>query len=264
MGGVWDQQVHAMDYAAYAYLQGAQDVKAKNVMDELETIRKIQPENLTAAYAFAAVPARYALERRHWSEAASLELRPADFPWSRYPWPEGTLCFARAVGAARSGQVGQGQKDLERIEALHKTLVEAKEPYWADQLEIVRREAAAWIAHASGKDEQALQLMRAAAILEDSTDKHPVTPGSILPAREQLGDLLLELRQPAEALREYEASLRSAPNRFNSLYGAARSAELAGERAKAKEYYAKLIEVSKQADGDRPELRAAKTLLAKQ
>jgi tetratricopeptide (TPR) repeat protein len=264
MEGVWDQQVHAMDYLAYAYLQGAQDTEAKHVLDELTAIQKAQPENLTSAYAFAAIPARFALERRRWSEATSLELRPAGFPWSRYPWPEGTLYFARAVGAAHSGHPEQAKKDLQRIEMLHKDLVEAKELYWADQLEIVRREAAAWVAYASGKSEDALQVMHSAADLEDSTDKHPVTPGAVLPAHEQLGDLLLELRQPAAALHEYEVSLRNAPNRFNSLYGAARSAELAGQQAKAREYYAKLLEVSKFADSDRPELREARTLSAKQ
>jgi len=264
MGGVWDQELHAMDYLAYAYLQGAQDVQAKRVLDELAAIQKSQPENLTSAYAFVAIPARYALERRRWSDAAALDLRPATFPWSRYPWPEATLRFARAVGAARSGHVGDAQKDLERIESLHKSIVEAKQGYWADLVEILRRETASWIARASGKNDEAVRLMRSAAELEDSTDKHPVTPGSLLPAREQLGDLLLALQQPGAALREYEASLRDAPNRFNSLYGAARSAELSGERAKAREYYAKLVEVSKLADGDRPELRQAKTLLAKQ
>jgi len=147
---------------------------------------------------------------------------------------------------------------------LRKSIVEAKQGYWADLVEILRRETASWIARASGKNDEAVRLMRSAAELEDSTDKHPVTPGSLLPAREQLGDLLLALQQPGAALREYEASLRDAPNRFNSLYGAARSAELSGERAKAREYYAKLVEVSKLADGDRPELRQAKTLLAKQ
>ena len=140
--------------------------------------------------------------------------------------------------------------------------MEAKQGYWADHVEMLRREAAAWVAQAGGKTEQALQWMRSAAELEASTDKHPVTPGSVLPARELLGDLLLELHQPAQALREYEASLRDAPNRFNSLYGAARSAELSGEREKARAYYAKLVEVSKSGDGDRPELRQAKTLLA--
>jgi hypothetical protein len=264
MGGAWDQQLHAMDYLAYAYLQGAQDVEARRVLDELATIQKSQPENLISAYAFAAISARYALERRRWSEAAALDLRPATFPWSRYPWPEATLRFARAVGAARSGHVGDAQKDLDRIESLHKSMVEAKQGYWADLVEILKRETAAWIAQTSGKNDEAVQLMRAAAELEDSTDKHPVTPGPLLPAREQLGDLLLALQQPGAALREYEACLRNAPNRFNSLYGAARSAELSGERAKAREYYAKLVEVSKLADGDRPELRQAKTLIAKQ
>ncbi len=264
MAGAWDQQLHPMDYLIYAYLQGAQDVEAKRVLHELSTIQKGDPANLTSGYAFAAIPARYALERRQWSEAAALELRPASFPWSRYPWAEATTYFARAVGAARSGHPADAQKELEKIEALHKVLVEAKEAYWADEVEILRLESAAWIAHAKGKNDEAAQWMRAAANLEDSTEKHPVTPGSILPAREQLADLLLALRQPAAALREYEASLRNAPSRFNSLYGAARSAELSGDRTKAREYYAQLIDVSKLADGDRPELREARTLLAKQ
>jgi hypothetical protein len=264
MNATWDQQLHAMDYLLYAYLQGAQDAKAKGVLDELATIQKSQPENLTAAFAFAAIPARYAIERRHWSEAASLELRPAMFPWNRYAWPEATLRFARAIGAARSGHPGEAQKDLERIEVLRKSLADAKQTYWANLVEILRLESAAWMARGSGKNEEALQLMRSAATLEDSTDKHPVTPGSLLPAHEQLGDLLLDLEQPAAALRQYEASLLDAPNRFNSLYGAAHSAELAGQRAKAKEYCAKLIEVSRLTDGERPELREAKTLLAKE
>ncbi len=251
-----------MDYLAYAYLQGAQDLKAKQVLDELIAIRKVQPQNLTSAYAFAAIPARYALEQRRWADAAALELQPAWFPWSRYPWPAATFYSAHGLGAARSGRPGDAQKDLERIEAVHKAFADAKQGYWAGLVEIMRREVAAWIAHAEGKNDEALRLMRLAAELEASTDKHNVTPGSILPARELLGDLLLALHQPGAALREYEASLRDAPNRFNSLYGAARSAELSGERAKAKEYYAKLLEVSKLADGDRPELRQAKTLLA--
>ena len=262
MGGTWDQQLHAMDYLAYAYLQGAQDIEAKRVLDELRAIRNVQPENLTSAYAFAAIATRYTLERRRWSEAAVLELQPAWFPWSRYPWPEATFCSARALGAARSGNIAEAKKDLERIEALHKTLADAKQGYWADLVEILRREVAAWIAHATGKDDEALRLMRSASELEDATDKHPVTPGSIIPARELLGDLLLELNRPAEAFREYEASLRTAPNRFNGLYGAARSAELSGEKEKARAYYAKLLEVSKSANGDRPELHQAKTLLA--
>jgi len=262
-GGAWDQQLHAMDYLGYAYLQGAQDVEAKRVLDELLAIQKVQPENLTSAYALAAIPARYAVERRHWSDAAALDLRLASFPWNRYPWPAATFYSARALGAARSGRVADAKKDLERIETLHKTLADAKQGYWADLVEIMHRETAAWIAHGEGRDDEALKVMRSAAELEASTDKHNVTPGSIVPARELLGDLLLELHQPAEALREYEASLRDTPDRFNGLYGAARSAELAGQKEKARLYYAKLIEVSKFADSDRPELRQAKTLLAR-
>jgi hypothetical protein len=261
-GGAWDQQLHAMDYLAYAYLQGAQDVEAKRVLDELVAIRKVHPENLTSAYAFAAIPPRYAVERRHWADAAALELQPAWFPWSRYPWPTATFYSARGLGAARSGRPGDAQKDLERIEVMHKAFADAKQTYWADLVEIMRREVAAWIARAEGKNDEALTLMRSAAELEASTDKHNVTPGPILPARELLGDLLLELNQPAQALPEYEASLHDAPNRFDSLYGAARSAELSEQREKARTYYAKLVEVSKTADGDRPELRQAKTLLA--
>lgn len=261
-GGAWDQQLHAMDYLAYAYLQGAQDVEAKRLLAELSAIRKIQPENLTSAFAFAALPVRYSLERRRWADAAALELQPTWFPWSRYPWPAATFYSARALGAARSGRSADAQKDLERIEAIHKTFTDAKQGYWADLVEIMRREVAGWIARADGKNDQALALMRSAAELEASTDKHNVTPGPVLPARELLGDLLLDLNQPAQALTEYEASLHDAPNRFNSLYGAAHSAELSGDRAKARTYYAQLMELSKAADGDRPELLQAKTLLA--
>jgi len=263
-GGAWDQQLHAMDYLAYAYLQGAQDHEAKQVLDEASAIHKVQPENLTSAYALAAIPPRYALERRRWAEAAALELEPAWFPWSRYPWPAATFYSARGLGAARSGHPADARKDLERIEALGKWFTDAQQSYWADLVEIMRREVAAWSARAEGKNEEALRLMRSAAELEASTDKHNVTPGPILPARELLGDLLLELKQPAQALGEYEAALHDAPDRFNSLYGAARSAELAGQPDKARTYYAKLVEVSKAADGDRPELRhaKAKTLVA--
>jgi tetratricopeptide (TPR) repeat protein len=263
LGGAWDQELHAKDYLVYAYLQGGQDRQAQGVLDNLQAMRKVQPENLTSAFAFAAIPARYALERHRWAEAAALEPAPAWFPWSRYPVAPAMIYFARALGAARSGHPGDAQKDVEKLEALHKSLVEAHQAYWADSVEILRREAAAWAAQAGGKPAEGLQLMRSAAELEDSTDKHPVTPGSLLPARELLGDLLLEQRHAAEAVREYETALAAAPNRFNALYGAARAAELSGNREKARAYYARLVEVSKLADDDRPDLKEARTHLAK-
>jgi len=264
MSGVWDEQFHAMDYLAYAYLQGAQDKQARGVLDELNRIPKAEPETFKVAYAVAAIPARYALERRRWDEAAKLTL-PAlgGFPWASFRWAEANIHFARAIGAARTGDNASARQDVEKLSAIREALIVAKGDYdWATQVEIQRRAASAWLAHAEGKQEEALKLMRSAADLEDSTEKHPVTPGAILPARELLGELLLELRQPQAALKEFEASLLVSPNRFNGLYGAAKAAELSGDRKKAEAFYAKLTVLGQRSDGKRPELQAAKVFLA--
>lgn len=263
MDGAWDQWLHPMDYLEYAYLQSGQDREAKRVLDEVAAAAKAQPESMAAAYAFAAIPARYALERHRWAEAATLELHPAGFAWSRYRGAEAFLYSARAIGAARSGNLDAARGDITHLERLRDALMQAKDNYWADQVEIQRREAAAWLARGEGENEEALELMRSAATLEDATEKHAVTPGSVIPAREFLGDLLLELNQPSQALREYESSLESSPNRLNSLYGAARAAELGGDREKARTYYARLMKLGERADGTRPALQQAKTFLAK-
>ena len=255
-------QLHAMDYLAYAYLQTAQDAKAKAIVDALYAMNKVDANNFAAAYAFAAIPARYVLERRQWSEAATLKVHPADFPWNNFLYAEAIIYFARALGGSRSGSATAASKDIERLTLIQKSLADAQENYWATQVEIQRRAAAAWLAHAEGKTEEALKLMRAAADLEDSTDKHPVTPGAIVPARELLGDLLLELREPQQALKEFEASLLVSPNRFNGLYGAAKAAELSGDREKARTFYAKLTALGERSDGMRTELQAAKAFLA--
>ena len=255
-------QLHAMDYLAYAYLQTAQDGKAKEMVDALYRMNKVDANVFQAAYAFAAIPARYALERRQWSEAAGLKVHPTDFPWNKFPYAEAMIYFARSVGASRSGDIAAASKDLERLSSIQKSLAEAKENYWAIQVEIQRRAAAAWLAHAEGKPEEALKLMNSAADLEDTTEKHPVTPGAIVPARELLGELLLELRQPRQALKEFEASLQVSPNRFNGVYGAAKAAELSGDREKARTFYAKLKALAERSDGQRPELQAAKVFLA--
>ncbi len=262
--GAWDEQLHAMDYLAYAYLQSGQDKQARRVVDELNRIQRAEPENFKVAYAFSAIPARYALERRRWSEATSLTLSPAGFPWRRFPWAEAHLHFARALGAARGGDVASARQEVEKLTAIRQALTEIKGDYdWAKQVEIHRRAAAAWLALTEGKREEALQLMHAAAELDDSTDKHPVTPGSLIPAREQLADLLLELNQPAEALKEFETSLRNAPNRFNGVYGAAKAALALGDQRKAKTYYSQLVKLCPQADDDRPELEQAKESLSR-
>jgi len=275
--GAWDEQLHAMDYLAYAYLQGAQDKQAWGVLDELNKIQRVEPESFKVAYAAAAIPARYALERRRWDEAAKLTLHPGTlgaFPWQLFRWAEAHIHFARAIGAARTGDTASARQDVKKLTSIQQALVEASREMrgdydWAKQVEIERQVASAWLAHAEGKHEESLRLMRAAADLDDATDKHPVTPGAILPAREQLGELLLELKQPSAALQEFETSLRSAPNRFNGLYGAARAArvaadqnKLAADQKKAKTYYEKLLALSRQADSIRPEIEEAKAFLA--
>jgi tetratricopeptide (TPR) repeat protein len=266
LSGVWDEQFHAMDYLTYAYLQGAQDKRARGVLDELNEIPKAEPESFKVAYAVAAIPARYALERRRWDEAAKLELPPlGGFPWQRFRGAEAHIYFARALGAARTGDIKSATREVNKLAAIRQELVaaQAKGDYdWAKQVEIEGMVASAWLAHADRRDEESLRLMRAAADLDDATDKHPVTPGAILPAREQLGELLLELKQPAAALREFETSLVQAPNRFNSLYGAARAARFAGDQKAATSYYGKLVDLVRNADSTRPEIEEAKTYLA--
>jgi tetratricopeptide (TPR) repeat protein len=264
MAGVWDQQLHAMDYLAYAYLQLAMDDKAKGVLDDLNEILKASQENLIAAYTFAAVPARYAIERRRWSEAATLELRPQEFAWDRLPWAKAIVYFARGIGAARQGDIPGARAAVAQLEKCKNDLKGAKGYDWVTQIEIQRTSVAAWLARAERDERQALELMRSAADLEDRTDKHPVTPGAIVPARELLGDLLLEMGQPGEAIKEFEASLRSTPNRFNGLYGAARSAELAGNQEKAKEYYVRLLALCEGHCTQRTELEKAKAFVARQ
>jgi tetratricopeptide (TPR) repeat protein len=264
MTGAWDEQLHAMDYLAYAYLQGAEDKKAEGILNELNAIRRAEPENFKVAYAFTAIPARYALERRRWSEAAALTLPVIEFPWRRFRWAEAHIHFARAIGAARSGDTTSARQEVEKLAAIRQALLEVKGDYdWATQVEIQLRAATAWLAQAEGKSEEALRLMRGAAELDDSTDKHPVTPGSLIPAREQFADLLLELNRPADALKEFEAALKIAPNRFNGVYGAAKAALALGDIRKAKTYFSKLVELCPLADGERPELEQAKKSLGR-
>ena len=186
------------------------------------------------------------------------------FPWQLFRWAEAHIHFTRAIGAARTGDTKSARQEIEKLTAIRQALVEVKGDYdWAKQVDIQRQATSAWLAHAEGKDDEALQVMRAAADLEDATEKHPVTPGAILPAREMLGDLLNELNQPVQALKEYENALESSPNRFNSIYGVARSAELSGDHKKARTYYEKLVILGNQSDGSRQELQQARRYLAK-
>lgn len=266
MPGVWDEQLHAMDYLAYAYLQGAQDKQALGVLEELNRIRRVDPQTFKVAYAATAIAARYALERRRWDEAARLSLPQGvlgDFPWGNFRWAEAHINFARAIGAARSGDAASARREVEKLTTLRQELTEIRGGYdWAKQVDIAGQVAAGWLAHAEGRREESLRLMRAAAELDDATEKHPVTPGALLPAREQLGELLLELKEPAAALREFEASLLNTPARFNGLHGAARAAARAGDVKRAEGFYKQLVALCSHADAERPELAEAKSFLA--
>lgn len=257
------EELHAMDYLMYAYLQKGEDRKAAALLSALPPVQLGEPSAFAGFFARAAMPARYALERNRWDEAAKLDVPPNVFPGGRYAWTEATFAFARGLGAARTGQSATARAAIAQLESAHQTLVENKEPYWAGQVDIQRQIVAAWLALAESKPEEALKMMRAAADAEDATDKHPVTPGAIRPARELLGEMLLEMKRPAEALPEFEAVLKAAPNRFRALYAAGRAAELAGDLAKASEYYARLMDLTREGDGARAELTAAREFLAK-
>ena len=263
-GAITMHYLHALDYLAYAYLQQLKDEKAKAVT---ETVLSLSGAffDLNAeatAYALAAIPARYALERQEWEAAARLKPRkPASFQWgNRFSAFEATIHFARALGAARSGDTSSAKSALKELEALH-AIVAQKNAYWAGQIRIQQLSAQAWLAFEEGKKADALHLMQQAAGLESSTEKHPVTPGEVLPARELLGDMLMELERPKEALTEYETGLERSPNRLNSLYGAGRAAELAGDKKKAEVYYQKLFKLTAQADTKRPRLQDARRFL---
>lgn len=255
-------ELHALDYLVYAYLQGAEDQKARHILVQVAAFNKVDAPIVAAAYAFTAIPARYALERGRWSEAARLELHPASFPWNHFRYAEALIYYARAVGAARSGNTASARKDVEKLSAIQSALTEPRGSYWANQVEVERRTANAWLALAEGNKAEALTLMRSAADLEATTEKHPVTPGPMIPARELLGDMLIELNQPQQALREFEGSLGDSPNRFNGLFGAARAAELSGDKKKAADYYAKIVSLTANADSERSELHKAKKFLS--
>jgi len=255
---------HALDYMAYGYLQLAQDVEAKRVVDRIMEFAKQPIALIGPAYAFAAIPARYTLERGKWNEAAQTPLPLAGTEqYERFPQAEAVNAYARALGAARSGNTAAAKLEIVRLDKLREKLVALKQAYWVEQVEINAKAASAWVARAEGRNADALALLRPAADQEDKLEKHPVTPGPIMPARELLGDLLMELGQPAAALKEYEAAQKSEPNRFRNVYGAARAAELAGDLAKAKKYYTQLMKLGAKASGDREELRQARSLLAR-
>jgi len=255
--GIGFEQAHAMDYLVHAYLQLGQDAQAKRVIAESESIADINPAVFVGLYGSAAMQARYALERRAWKEATALKSRP-----TKFLFPDAITSFARGLGFARSGDIASATAEAAELQKIRDQLAAQGNTYWSNQTEVQQLAVAAWTALAQGNRDAALKFMRASADLEDSMEKHIVTPSPVVPARELLGEMLLEMGQPGEALKAFEASAAREPNRLRGLYGLARAAALSGDRAKAKMYYAKLIAQTEKSDGSRPELQQAKAYLA--
>jgi hypothetical protein len=252
-GEARDQRLHAMDYLEYAYLQSGRVKQAKAVLDEANSLQAVAGLTLTGTYGNCAIPARYALERREWNEASSLKASESGVPWVRaITW------MAIGIGSARNGDAERASQAEQKLASLRDAATQ--NPYWSNQIEVQRREVAAWLADASRKTEDAVTTMRSAAELEESMDKHAVTPGSVLPAREMLAELLSSHGQAQAALTEYQAVLKVAPNRFNALYGAASAAEAAGNATLANQFFHKLTEIA--VGDERPELVAARKKLA--
>lgn len=247
--------LHAFDYIVYAQLQLARDADARKTYDEASHITVNTPA-FAGPYSLAAMPARLAVERGAWREAA--QLAPTK---SQFAFTEANTHFARAMGAARSGDAAAARQDLKEIEARRDALKAANNNYWATEVEVMRLAASAWIALAENRNDEALALMRQAADMEDKNEKHPVTPGRLLPAREQLGDMLLELKQPGQALKEYEASQKREPNRFRGYYGAALAAELSGDGKAARKHYTALVQMAGKG-AQRAEIAVARSYLA--
>jgi tetratricopeptide (TPR) repeat protein len=256
-GRDFGEQMHAMDYLVYAYLQTAQDEKAHAAIAELTAMPDIHPERFVGPYALAVSPARYAIERGDWKGAAALEVRP-----SKFAYADAMTCFARALGAARSGDAAAAGAETAKLAELREKLRAANDAYWTEQVDIQWQIARAWVLDAEGKADEAVKAMRAAADAEDRTEKHPVTPGVPTPGRELLGQMLLERGMAREALAAFEATLSKEPNRFNALAGAARAAQSLGDKTKAKDYFQKLTALAGNADTVRPDLAAARRFLA--
>lgn len=261
-GSISLHYLHALDYLAYAYLQRGENKKALGVLEKLRRLHKPVQIQLASAYAFAAVPARIALERQRWKEASALEARaPSWYPWDTAPAVEAITHFARALGAARSGDTSLAREALDRLAVLRDQAA-ASNAYWGTQVEIQRLAALAWLTYEEGQRDWALETMREAAALEAGTEKHPVTPGEILPARELLADMLLELGELAAAQKEYATALERSPNRLNSVYGLGRAAQLRGDERTAEMFYKQLLDLTANADTDSVRIRRARRFLS--
>ncbi len=254
--GHWDEELHGMDYLVYAYLQQGSDDEAKKQLDYLLTINEVFPHGFKDLYSIAAIPTRYAVERKDWVAATQLELNP-NFPWENFYWEKANVHFGRLLGAVHTKKPEIARQELQNLSDIYTKLNERKEGYKANQVLIQIKASEGWIQFAQGDKRAALQPMIEAADLEDSTEKDPVTPGEVIPARELLGDMYLEMGEPSKALEAYKLDLKRHPNRFNGLYGAALAAEKLQDNKNAVMYYRKLMSMTHSQGKKRPQLQAA-------
>ncbi len=260
-GSHWAQEIHAMDYLVYAYLQRGNNKMAFQQNEYLYSFKKVFPQDFAASYAMIAIPARIVLENKLWDKAANLELPPLDFPWYQFPWQMSILHYTRSMGFSHIGDIASAEKELLTMKSLHKELITIRDKYKANQVFIQINIAQASIEFINGNKERALELMQKAVELESSTSKHPVTPGEVLPAGELLGDMYLAMNDPIKALEAYENDLKKHPNRYNGIYGAAISAKLTGNNEKAKQYFESLLLLTEKSNSDRPELAEARSFI---
>jgi tetratricopeptide (TPR) repeat protein len=252
------QYFHALDYMIYAYLQQGQDEKAKSLIAEMRGVQGAVQVHGTTAYTLASSESRYFLERQRWSEAANMTIQSNNFDWAKFPEYEVLHHFAKGMGAARNGKADIAEAELKTMDELQQKI---KNPYWGNQTEIQKNIVKSWLAFAKGDKKSAIDLMKTASEMEWSTQKSPITPGELLPAREMFGDMLMQMNKPKEALEQYELSLQRSPRRLNTIFGAASAAEKAGDATKAKTYYQQLLEVAPNADANLEIAQKAKSYL---
>ena len=263
-GQISGQYFHALDYAVYAYLQQSEYKKAEDIAAFLDSLSGTFEPSPVTAYSLAAIHGRIALEYQNWKEAADLSLGHTNFPWNKFPQYEALIYFAKGIGAGRSGNIVIAQQSFQKLEELQNTFENTEaNKYWINQIEIQKTAVKAWLLFAQNEKQKSLETMIVAADLEDATEKNPVTPGTLLPARELLGDLYLEMNRPKDALVQYELSLKNSPNRFNTLYGAGISAELLGNSEKAKFYFTALLKNNKSSKSNRERLAHALNVTTK-
>ena len=253
-----DDQLHASDYMVYAHLQLGRDREARALIEDMKTITGYNAERNTGPFALAASPARYAVERGDWAQAARLEILP-----SKFGYVEAIVHFARGVGAARSGNVDVAKAEVEKLTELRDKLREGKDAYWSQAVDIQAQIASGWVLFAEEKFGEALNALSAAADAEDKTEKATVTPGPLAPARELYGAMLMERGMAREALVAFEATLAKEPNRLRGLAGAAKAAEQLGDKAKARGYHEQILAIVGDTDSTRPEIADARAFLKK-